>query len=99
MISDIKNNNSVYVNALNNKITLDYNKIDVSIFSLELESTVADNTSSNFNPAKITLNQLENAKKEFCAEYKGNNWALSGCQDIPYANDLNLWEKVDSSWL
>ncbi len=99
LISDIKNNNSVYVNALNNKITLDSNKTNVSNYSLELESTVVDNRPSNLNLGEITLNQLESAKKQFCAEYKANNWALSGCQDIPYANDSNLWEKVDSSWL
>lgn len=78
---------------------MDSNKTNVSNYSLELESTVVDNRPSNLNLGEITLNQLEIAKKQFCAEYKANNWALSGCQDIPYANDSNLWEKVDSSWL
>ncbi len=74
LIYDIKKNNSLYVNALNQQMAF------------------------NSQGGKITLNKLEIAMQEFCDEYKGENWALVKREDIPYANNLSLWEKVDSSW-
>jgi hypothetical protein len=47
---------------------------------------------------QITLNQLEIAIDKYCREYKGDNWALSNQTDIPFANDFQLWAKVDNSW-
>ena len=83
LIKDIKDNNSVYVNALNQKIKDVHSKLKLEDASLGL----------------ITLNQLETAIEKYCSEYKGENWALANQTDIPFANDLELWAKVDSCWL
>ena len=33
-----------------------------------------------------------------CAATKGANWALANCSDIPFANDAQLWGKVENTW-
>ena len=83
LIKDIKDNNSVYVNALNQKIKNVHSKLKLEDASLGL----------------ITLNKLETAIEQYCSEYKGENWALANDTDIPFSNDLELWAKVDNCWL
>lgn len=82
---DLKKNQSKYVNALNERMTLRYREL------------VPDNSTGE-RLGQITLEQIEKATQQFCNEYKGNNWALADRQDIPFANDPKLWEKVDASW-
>lgn len=82
---DIKVKNSSYINVLNKKITLEHGSINPS--------------DSRFGTlGKITLERLEICIQKFCAEYKGENWRLAERKDIPYANDGNLWTKVDEEW-
>lgn len=85
LIFDIKHNNSLYVNNLNQKIK-----------SVHASLKLSDPSFGNLG--QITLNQLETAIDKYCREYKGENWALSGQSDIPFANDHQLWAKVDNSW-
>jgi hypothetical protein len=82
LIFDIKSNNSRYVNNLNQKIKSVHSSLGLPDSSL----------------GQITLNQLEIAIDKYCREYKGDNWALSNQTDIPFANDFQLWAKVDNSW-
>jgi hypothetical protein len=49
-------------------------------------------------PGQITLQLLQQAMEEYCAEYKGNNWFHANSQSIPFANDTSLWQKVENSW-
>lgn len=83
LIYDMKFNNSIYVNALNQALITQYGSMVASQTDLVGE---------------ITLTQVEKALTKFCAEYKGANWALSTCEDIPFANDSLLWMKVDAAW-
>jgi hypothetical protein len=66
---------------------------------MELEHRSINPPDSRFgNLEKITLERLEMAIQKFCAEYKSDNWGLAGREGIPYANDHDLWTKVDASW-
>lgn len=85
LIFDIKKNKSSYVNALNKRIVADYSSANEEYLHLD-------------NVGKVTLESLENAIEKFSAEYKGENWALACQNDIPYANDRDLWAKVDRTW-
>jgi hypothetical protein len=85
LIFDIKYNNSLYVNNLNQKIK-------------SVHSSLKSSDASFGNLGQITLNQLETAIDNYCREYKGENWLLSNQTDIPFANDSQLWTKVDNSW-
>lgn len=82
LIYDVKKNNSNYVNLLNKKLEADYNKLKKPDTTLE----------------KITLEKLEIALEKYCNEYKAEKWALSKREDIPFANDTQLWAKVDQTW-
>lgn len=82
---DIKMKNSSYISYLNKKCLLE----QASIPLLDPRFGVCE---------KITLKKLEMAIQKFCLEYKGHNWDLSERMDIPYANDSNLWNKVDLLW-
>lgn len=84
---DIKVKNSFYLNFLNKKMAREHSSINPS-----------DARFGTHLKGKITLERLEIAIQQFCAEYKGDNWGLAGRKDIPYANDHELWTKVDSSW-
>lgn len=82
---DIIVKNSSYTNFLNEKMAFEHGSINPS--------------DSRFGTlGKITLERLEIAIQKFCAEYKGQNWRLAGRKDIPYANDGDLWTKVDEEW-
>jgi hypothetical protein len=85
LIFDIKYKNSFYVNNLNKKIK-------------SVHSSLKPSDPSFGNLGQITLNQLEKAIDKYCREYKGENWALSNRTDILFANDPQLWAKVDNSW-
>lgn len=47
---------------------------------------------------QITPTRIERAIEIFCKEYKGKNWALASRNDIPYANSVSLWFKVENTW-
>jgi hypothetical protein len=83
LISDIKHNNSTYVNRLNEQIK-------------SLHASLTTSNPSCGNLGQITLDTLETAIAEYCREYKGENWVLSDRTDIPFANDPKLWDKVDA---
>lgn len=82
---DLKMNNASYVTLLNEKCLAEQSSFPLS-----------DHRFGVFE--KITLKKVEKAIKKFCCEYKGENWAYHTCTDIPYANDLKLWRKVDFVW-
>lgn len=82
---DIKVKKSSYINCLNQSCLVEQSKIPLSDLRFGGYET-------------ITLEKLEKAIQKFCLEYKGQNYKLSEFSDIPYANDLLLWNKVDSSW-
>jgi len=86
LIFNIQKEDSSYVNALNAQILVDYS------------STVPKSADADI-VGQITLELLKKATEEFSAEYKGNNWALAGRNDIFNANNSDLWAKVDNSWL
>lgn len=85
LMYDIRKNNSRYVQLLNTKISKRHDEIDSS-------------SASYGEMGEITLEKLEIAMKQFCEEYKGDNWALAFRKDIPYANDQVLWNDVDQTW-
>ena len=88
LIFDIQKKNSTYVNTLNEKMALEYT-------SMTQVNPLPASLSGNLG--KITLEQLEiTAIKQFCSEYKGENWGLYRRKDIPYANDQRLWAKVEA---
>nr|YP_009629537.1 hypothetical protein [Chlorococcum tatrense]AYQ94321.1 hypothetical protein [Chlorococcum tatrense] len=82
LIFDIKRRQSTYVNTLNQRMSLEQ--------APQLVNSVGGHS------GKITLDVLEAAIKAYCNEYKGENWALSARKDILFANDQELWEKVDA---
>lgn len=85
LIKDIKSNNSAYVDALNQKIK-------------DVHSKLKPEDPSYGDLGQITLKLLETAIDKYCSEYKGANWVLASQTDIPFANDLELWAKVDNCW-
>lgn len=84
LLFDIKSNNSTYVNVLNQTLKTKYETVELN---------------SNNCIGEINCNHLEKAIENFCKEYKGDNWAFANRNDILFANNLELWEKVDNSWL
>jgi len=83
---DIRSNQSRYVTELMNKMTHD--------------SASLDSTNPRFGEVgSLTLEQLDLATQKFCLEYQGANWMLSTRQDILFANNPELWAKVENSWL
>jgi hypothetical protein len=89
LVYDIKSNNSQYVNTLNRKMKQKY-----SVLVDKLEASGP----SYGELEGITLQKLETALEQFSLEYKGKNWALWYREDIPYANNTLLWQKVDQTW-
>lgn len=85
LIFDINSNDSRYVNVLNQKIEKDY-----YLFQ--------ERTQSSSLLKYITLETLKIAIQKYCLEYKGQNWALSSRPDISFANNTDLWKKVDYNW-
>ena len=85
LIKDIKSNNSAYVDALNQKIK-------------DIHSKLKPEDPSYGALGQITLKQLEIAIDKYCSEYKGENWVLANQTNIPFANDPELWAKVDNCW-
>ena len=82
LINDIQTNGS-YVTSLNKK--------------METEHSLLNKSNSSYGSlGEINLNTLEKAKEEYVKEYKGSNWALANDINIPFANDTNLWNKVDN---
>jgi hypothetical protein len=81
---DIKYRDSAYVNELNKKMQNRYEKLSIS----ESENTIGE----------INLVQIELTIQSFSAEYKGEKWGLAHRKDIPFANDSELWAKVDNVW-
>lgn len=86
---DIQKNNSVYVKSLNEKIEKQH-------FSFVKSSTKKGlNSKGEWSP--ITLEKLVSAYNTYCEEYKGENWAFA-TTNLPFANDVKLWEKVEKTW-
>lgn len=82
LIFDIKFNNSQYVNNFNQKMATKHCIIN----------------SLNGEVGKITLETLEKAITKYYAEYVRDNWTLSSRKDIFYANNIELWNKVENTW-
>lgn len=85
LIFDINSNDSQYVNELNKKIETD---------SFLFQKTLKLTNRLDF----ITLEKLQIAIEKYCLEYKGKNWAFSSQEDLPFANNTSLWQKVDDCW-
>jgi hypothetical protein len=83
LLFDICSNNSIYVNSLNNKIQEDF------LHSKQRKTGQIE---------LITYEKLETAMHNYCQEFKGANWALANDKEIPFANDKDLWAKVDATW-
>lgn len=84
LVFDMKSKNSKYVNVLNETLKSKYRKV-----GLDSENCIGE----------IQCNHLETAIESFCQEYKGDNWVFANRNDILFANNPELWEKVDNSWL
>lgn len=83
LLFDIRSNNSIYVNSLNNKIQEDF------LHSKQRKTGQIE---------LITYEKVERAMHNYCQEFKGASWALANDKEIPFANDKDLWAKVDATW-
>ncbi len=84
LIFDIQTNGT-YVSDLNKQIEKEY-----TIF--------VKKNPKNTLWKPITLQNTFSAYEKFCAEYKADNWAMAENPDIPFANNPELWTKVENSW-
>lgn len=85
LIYDIQTNGT-YVSDLNKQIEKEH------------EIFVKKNPQKNTLWKPITLDKTIHALEKFCAEYKGENWAMAENSEIPFANNPELWRKVENSW-
>jgi hypothetical protein len=87
LIKDIRTQGS-YVTQLNQQIEqTEQNKVSIESLSKSKEKTLG----------KIDLDTLEQVKQAYIKEYKSSNWALANDKTIPFANDIDLWTKVEGS--
>lgn len=85
---DLKTNGG-YVQALNTRLIEEQK---------ELSKLSSGQKKENAIVGKITLESVKSSIKAFCDSYKGENWVFATKEGIPFANDRDLWDKVDNSW-
>lgn len=87
LLFDIQYENSTYMAALAKKMQTDFSKHKTS------KSFNLDTKCFDLSEEKL-LSALEKYRKSFV----GENWIFASNANLPFANDLKFWEKVENTW-